>query len=244
MLHFRSILRILAPALAACAAFPACGHAGAGTPPAGEYLSQESRGVLTLSRSAHRAARFSIHDTGANGHVCKLAGVIRDGRASLDIGEPGRSCVVTFARTAEGIDVGAVDPGACLSFCGMRAHFEHPYFLPRPGCTRKEVGAARARFKGLYAAKSYARAAAVLAPLLTRCSKTLGEAEWVRNDLAVTQVRLGRLADCRKTLAPLAEDAARTDEELRRSLPPFDFQVYLPAVQATRHNLKLCAQGG
>lgn len=244
MPQVRSILPLLAPALAAGLLFPASGHARAGTPPAGEYLSEGGRGVLAISRPVHRAARFSIHDTGANGHVCHLAGRIRDGRAILDIGEPDRSCVVTFARTAQGIDVAAVDLDACYRFCGIRAHFDHPYFLPRPGCTRQAVGAARARFKRFYAAKSYARAAAVLEPLLARCAKTLSEGEWVRNDLAVTQFHLGRPAACRETLAPLAEDAARTDEELRRLFPPFDFQVYLPAVQATRHNLTLCAQGG
>ena len=58
--------------------------------------------------------------------------------------------------------------------------------------------------------------------------------------LALTQYHLGRLADCRKTLAPLAEDAARSDDDLQRDLFPNDFAETLPIVRATRHNLKLC----
>jgi hypothetical protein len=127
----------------------------------------------------------------------------------------------------------------------MRAHFEGEYLIPRPGCTGKERSATRAEFKQLYDAKFYAKAAAVLEPLLVRCSKTLDqEGDWIRNDLALTQYHLGRLSDCRKTLEPLKKDAARTDEELRSSLLPTDFEEYLPIAQATRHNLKLCARKG
>src|SRR3954468_21666922 len=69
------------------------------------------------------------------------------------------------------------------------------------------------------------------------------DAGWIRNDLAVTQYHLGRLSECQATLAPLAEDAAKTADELRRVFPPFDFGVYWPILQATRHNLRLCAGG-
>jgi hypothetical protein len=243
--------------LATFAALPARVLAGTSTLTPGEYITEGGWGVLTISRSENRTTHFSLEAMGPNGHVCGLAGDVQGIRAILevdrpDLGQPSRTCVVTFRPNAGGIEVSDsgrdapdVDLDACRAFCGMRAHFEGEYLVPRPGCTGAERSATRARFHQLYAAKSYARAAAVLAPLLARCSKTLGqEADWIENDLAITQYHLGRFAGCRKTLAPLAKDAARTDEELRGSLLPTDFTVYFPIVQATRHNLELCARKG
>lgn len=243
MLNFRHILQTLVVAIAVFGALPRCVRAETDVLAPGEYITRNGWGVLRISNSEHRATHFSIEATGANAHTCSLEGDVQSGRAILDIDEPNRSCVVTFRPNADGIDVSGVDLDACRYFCGMRASFAGEYLRPGPGCTGKELSATRARFKQLYASKSYAKAVAVLAPLLSRCSKTLGqESDWIRNDLAITQYHLGRLSDCRKTLEPLAKDAARTEEELRSSLPPADFDAYLPIARATRHNLKLCAR--
>jgi len=212
--------------------------------------------VLKVTRSEDRRAHFSLEATGANAHSCTLEGDILEGRATLGVdppepGGPRRDCVVLFQPTAQGVEVASdegyedFDGDPCRAFCGMRASFAGEYLTPAPGCTGAERAATRERFQRLYDAKSYAEAEAVLEPLLERCGKTLGEEKgWIANDLALTQYHLGRLADCSKTLAPLAGDAARSDEDLRGSLPLFDFEAYLPLIRATRHNLELCARAG
>jgi hypothetical protein len=237
--------------LTALAALPLCARAGTDALTPREYITAGGWGVLMISRSETRTTHFSLEAAGANGHTCSLEGDVQSGKAILpaydtDADPPGQPCVVTFRPTAEGINVSDNDPKndanleACRFYCGMRAHFEGEYLIPNPGCTTAESSATHARFDQLYASKSYAEAAAVLEPLLARCSKTLDqEGSWIANDLAITQYHLGRLADCRKTLEPLAKDLARTDES---SLPPLDLELYLSLAKATRHNLRLCAR--
>jgi hypothetical protein len=43
-----------------------------------------------------------------------------------------------------------------------------------------------------------------------------------------------------KTLAPLQEDAAMSDDEIRDNYPPSDADAWLPIVKAARFNLGLC----
>ena len=83
---------------------------------------------------------------------------------------------------------------------------------------------------------------ATLAPLLSQCQRTLDwlSEPWLRNDLALAQLRAGDAAACRATLAPLAADAARSDEAIRNDYPPSDADAYLSVLKATRTNLKLC----
>lgn len=219
------------------------------SPAPGEYITAGGWGVLTITRSKDLPAHFSLDAVGANEHTCGLEGDILGDRATIAVDDaPPRSCVVLFQTNAEGIEVSSAgqDEGfddPCRAFCGMRASFAGEYLTPSPGCTGAERAETRASFQRRYDAKSYAQAEALLQPLLDRCGRTLGEeGGWIANDLALTQYHLGRPADCRQTLAPLAEEASRTDEDLRASLPPFDFERYFPLVQATRHNLKLCAR--
>ena len=229
--------------LAAFLSFPVCVRAETDTLRPGEYITESGWGVLTVSTSGGRTS-FSIEAVGANGHTCSLDGEIKNLKARLDTDEENKLCEVTFRPTADGIDVSSVDMEPCRYFCGMRAGFEGEYLRPNPGCGTKERRATREQFKKLYDAKSYAGAAALLEPFLSRCEKTLDwlESGRVHNDLAITQYHLGRLADCRKTLEPLMEDASKTDGELQENLPPSDYESYLPIVKAARHNAKLCAQ--
>jgi len=245
ILRGRLTLPAAAVTLAVFLALPVCVRAGTDTLRPGEYITENGWGVLTISTSEDRTTHFSIEAIGANAHICSLEGEVRNLQAILDIGEPSKSCVVTFLPKAEGIDVSSIDSEPCRSFCGMRAGFEGQYLLPNPGCSDKERSVTREQFKQLYDAKSYVKASAVLEPLLRGCSRTLSSLEsgWIRNDLAITQYHLGRLKDCRRMLEPLTEDAAKTEEELRSSLPPADFDSYLPLAEATRHNSKLCAGG-
>lgn len=212
----------------------------------GEYITAGGWGTLTLSQERDGGMAFVIETVGANAHTCDLEGAVRDHVAVLDVGDAGRSCTVRFARTAGGIAVAALDADACRYFCGVRAVFEGEYLIPNPGCTHSERRATREGFKALYARKSYEKALQALAPLLGHCAGSLDwiESGWIRNDVAITQYRLGRLADCRRTLQPLAERAAGFDgERVDAPLLPADHDSFLPIAQATRHNLKLCGQG-
>ena len=100
----------------------------------------------------------------------------------------------------------------------------------------------RTAFKSLYDARSFAEAAAKLRPLLTTCAPVLPwlDAGWIRNDLALTEFKLGDRSACLVTLARLAADAALSDDGLHEKYPPADFDDYFPIVKAARANLALC----
>lgn len=221
----------LAATLLACA-----GQAGAqtATPAAGEYIYEGGAGTLTVKAGG----RFTLNTVGANAHTCELEGTIVHGKSKLE----DSACTVTFTLAPGQVTVGTNGADGCRESCGARAHFEGVFYKPAPGCTTAGVAASRRAFKRQYDAKDYAGAQATLAPVLTGCDKVLHwiTRDWIRNDLALAQLRAGDRAGCLKTLQPLAEDAARTDEAVRQDFPPADGDAYLPVVRAARTNLKLC----
>jgi len=81
-----------------------------------------------------------------------------------------------------------------------------------------------------------------LKPIIDGCAKTLdwfGDG-WIRNDLAITEYKLGNAAACQQILKPLADEAAMTDEDLRDNYPPANADSHFHLIKATRANLKLC----
>ena len=204
------------------------------TPPAGDYIYEGGAGSLRIKPNGH----FDISTIGANAHLCSLDGTIVRGKSKID----DTGCVVNFTLKGSSVEVSSNGSDDCRQSCGARASFEGTYLKPSPACTDKAVAASRKTFKRQYDAKDFAAAHATLAPVLGECSKTL---DWittgrVRNDLAITQFRLGDRAGCLKTLEPLAEDAARTDQGVKDAYPPADAEDILPVVRASRTNLKLC----
>lgn len=230
-MKFRRI-RPLAPLLLLLAT----GLAGAqtATPPAGDYIFQYGSGALHVKPNGH----FDIATIGANAHTCALDGTIVRGKAKID----DTACVVNFAVDADKVKVTTNGSDQCRESCGARASFEGTYTRPTPGCTDKAVANSRKTFKRQYDAKDYAAARTTLAPVLSDCEKTLDwiTTGWIRNDLALTQFKLSDRAACLKSLQPLAEDAALTDDGIKDNYPPADAEIYLPVVRATRTNLKLC----
>ena len=204
------------------------------TPPVGEYLYEGGAGTLTVKHGGH----FSISTVGSNAHVCDFGGTIVQGKAKLN----GGACVVTFTAAPGQFVVATNGSDACRENCGMRAWFEGNYIQPAPACTTAGVAASRKAFKRQYDAKDYAAAQATLAPVLTGCDRTLFwiTRDWLRNDLALAQLRAGDRAACLKTLQPLLEDAGKTDETIKGDYPPADGDMYLPVIRATRTNVKLC----
>ena len=222
-------------------------HVGAAWPGAitpGEYLTEGGWGNLTITANKAGGLAFEINAIGANGHTCGLSGEIHGDKATLEEGEEGKPCIVTFTPSAQSIEVSDND-NACRYYCGARAGFTGTYLKPRPMCRPKDVEKSRTEFKKLYDKKAYAQARARLEPVLKECAPLLhwSELGWLRNDLAITQYKLRDYAGCRKTLEPLVEDARRTDEELRENYPPTDAETVIPFARATRTNLGLCATG-
>jgi len=204
------------------------------TPPAGDYIYEGGGGSLQVKPNGH----FNITTVGSNAHMCTLDGTIARGKAKID----DTGCVVSFTLKGGNVEVTTNGSDDCRQSCGMRASFEGTFIKPTPACADKAVAATRKTFKRQYDAKDYTAALATLAPVLGDCGKTL---DWIstgriRNDLALTQFKLGDRAGCLKTLEPLAEDAARTDQGVRDNYPPADADDILPVVRATRTNLKLC----
>lgn len=207
------------------------------TPAEGEYvISDGAWGTLQVQPRG----KFSIQTTGANAHVCELDGVIVDSKSKI-----GKSaCQVSFKPEGQDVRVSTNGADACRDLCGMRAWFEGLYRKPEPLCLRKSIQASKKTFKKNYVAKDYAAALAVISPIATQCKPFLHwvESAWVLNDLALTQFKLGDRAACLKTLQDLAPDAAKSDKDIVESYPPSDSDAYLPAVQATRTNLRLCTK--
>jgi hypothetical protein len=238
MLNMRKCLR-LAGLFLACA-LPA--HAQIAP---GDYVTEGGWGNLSLKPGAGGLA-FQINAIGANLHVCEIAGVVRAGVARVETDEKGKACVVRFTPKFGGIEVSPQEGEPCLYFCGMRATFEGVYFKPAPGCAAAEVTKGRAVFKRQFDQKAYAEARATLEQLLDRCAKTLfgNDADWMRNDLAITLYRLKDNAGCLRLLQPLAELGAMSEAKVREEYPPSDADMMVPIARATRTNLRLCKGGG
>jgi hypothetical protein len=210
----------------------------------GDYVTERGWGTLKINRDKSGALKFALEAMGGNAHSCGLDGEIRNGRATLEAMDKDKPCVVTFAVKADGIAIDSVDAQICRYFCGMRASFEGLYLKVAPGCAPSALRATRKEFKALYDRKDYAAARAKLEPAFNDCAKAIDwlDTGWIRNDIALVQLRTGDAAACLRTLEPLAKDAAKSDAQIRDEMvAPTDIENWLPVVKAARTNLKLCA---
>ena len=209
----------------------------------GDYITEGGAGKLSIQPGDKGALKFDIEVFAPSRHVCGLAGEIRNGRARVETPDPRKPCLVTFTPKGEGIDVTVNDARVCSEFCGARAHFVDLYLRAPPSCVAHAVKKARDEFRRAYDRKDYAKAQALLDPVLRDCRRALEPVTegWIRNDLALTQYRRGNAAECRRTLAPLATDAAKTDDAIQEDRLPNDAAPYIAVVKAARTNLKLCA---
>jgi hypothetical protein len=226
---------VFALALAASAAYAQ----KAGLEP-GEYL-DGSGGYLLIKPAKDGVLPFEIRTISPARHSCEVDGrIAKNGQALLKPGADLPNCTVHFERKGDGIEVSL--KSVCPGYCGARASFDGMYLKPAQGCDRAGLRKTRAEFKRFYDRKAYSEARAALEPMLKRCEKTLDEDEdgWIRNDLAITYLRLGDPAECRNVLQPLAANAAKTEAQLREDLIPNDPDRTLRIARATRTNLKLC----
>lgn len=211
-------------------------------PAPGDYQAEGGAGRLTVTRQGPASLRFRLRAEGPNGHSCALDGEILAGVASLAPDGAREICRVFFGREGDAVAVSTNGADACRYYCGARASFEGAYRLSIAGCAEPARRAARRSFKALYDAGDHAKALATLQPLLDRCAATMPwlEAGWIRNDVALTQLKLGAPRDCLRTLEPLRADAARSEAEIRAAYPPSDADRYLSILRATRSNAGRC----
>ena len=209
--------------------------AGDATPEAGTYIREAGSGQLVVRADGS----FQLLSVGGNAHTCELSGRMQAGVARMV--EAG--CEVHFSPAAGQVTVSASDEQACRYYCGARAWFGGDYRRPPAQCRYQAMRHARVHFKRLYDAGDYREALSTLAPVLEHCGAFLSAVNegWMRNDLALAQLRAGDIQACRQTLAPLAESAAQTDEALNAANAPLDAEALLPMLRATRTNLKLCS---
>ncbi len=217
----------------------------------GEYIPDGRRGILIISKSKNQPLHFKIQAI-ASDNFCELEGDIQNHQSVIDKNNNESGCVLEFSAKGKKIEVSTEKTfEECSEPCGAHTAFQGLYSKLPTGCTSKEFSAKYKQFNHLYAIKAYDKAEAILKPLLKRCAKTL---DWlaigrISNDLAVTQYHLGQYKNCQQTLAPIrasmypnGETLPDTEEKLRETLLPKDFDVYLPIAKATWHNWKLCTQ--
>ena len=231
---------IVALALLGAALLPA-GAADRSALAPGEYITGQGWGTLKISADGSGRQRFEILTVNV-GHYCELSGTIERGRGLVAADGDLPACSITLSDNGEGIDVAMTTPNECKRYCGANGSFDVDYLKVAPECASAGLRRSRDAFKRSYDGKRYAEALATLAPVLSRCGRTLSwEDEGdIRNDLAITQYHNGRYRECLATLQPYAEEAALDDTELADSWPPVLLDRRLSIVRPARTNLRLC----
>lgn len=203
----------------------------------------ENPGTGSLELGPVRAGRrhIEMHTSGANGHMCELEGTLKGGELVTDDASEPR-CKVTLTLLGGTVRLEANEQ-CTMMFCGMRARLDGDYESPPAGCSRREITKRRNELLTLHRKKKFAAAAEGLEQLLSSCERFLGfgQVDWVRNDLAIAQARAGRLADCRDTLQPLIDLSKMSDRAIRENNLPMEGEVLMQIAQATRVNLRICA---
>ncbi len=208
-------------------------------PDPGRYITRGAWAGLDLDAKGH----FTLESiSGRAMQQCHLEGRIVGHRATLDEG-----CVVAFDRTPDGLRVRDASPkqGACLAFCGANASFEAEYFKPQPACSDTALGRERARATADFQARRFEAAEARLKRVLTACGRFVtGDREYgLLNDLALTQHRAGRSADCLATLRPVMPDLVEDPEAALASINRQENEQeyrYLCTQVQIRFNWRLC----
>lgn len=212
-----------------------------------EYVAEGSNNVMRVTPGNGGKLNFSVEifdwtDT----RMCSAEGEIVGNKAVLRRKDMAEDCIVTFLPDKNYMEVRTSE--ACSkSYCKEESGFDG-FYERFPGCTIAERAATRKQFRALYDKKDYAAAMAKLDPVLVSCRKALSQVEqgWIRNDLALVQLKLGLADRCLATLKPLAGDADKSDEELAANFANCQgckkdmLAKRMPMIRATRTNLRLC----
>uniref|UniRef100_UPI0040569182 hypothetical protein n=1 Tax=Candidatus Electronema sp. TaxID=2698783 RepID=UPI0040569182 len=206
----------------------------------GTYIYEGGFGELIIKLEVNGKLTFSI-GTIFRGMVfmpiCVLSGKLEGSKSIISISDEmehikDMNCIVYFSSTSDGVNV---DSSNCDYFCGTNASFDGLYLKPATGCKANEISRSRKKFKQLYDRKAFDKAYAVLSPVLKNCERVLEreDAGWIRNDIAITEYKMGHYSDCIKTLSPLLKE----DQELL-----YKTGSYEPILNVTRFNMGLCGR--
>lgn len=212
-------------------------HAAEIVPP-GDYTTERAWGSMEVGPvDGHGKQKFRIESIGGNGHLCGLEGDIIGRKATSDA-----DCRIEF-RVRPGEVAVDVLPGSeqqCREHCGMRAWFDGSYYPKIPFCQMET--AVRDDFLRLYQAGNFLKARDTLRDLLKRCGKFLtryADAE-VRNDLAITEFRLGNSAACLRTLEPLKAIFVDDPDKTGAAFALVDESWADEMLKTTRFNWRRC----
>jgi hypothetical protein len=211
--------------------------------PAGQFATEGGWGRLTVHEGLEGRMRFDLLAVGANAHTCALDGDIDGNLARLEPAD-GETCILSIDTIDDGLRVAVRDGAeACRWYCGARAEFVGDYFLLPDTCADDVVEGTRRQFKARYDCRDYAVAVAELDAVATQCGRFLGEITrgWIASDIAIALKHQGDLAGCRERLAPYAELAALSAEDIESAYPPAEAPDYARLARAVRTNLMLCA---
>ncbi|MFZ2754739.1 MAG: hypothetical protein WAZ48_15015, partial [Lysobacteraceae bacterium] len=125
-------MRLRLPAAFVMLAIATATQAAGPAPKLGDYIAEGGWGTLHIASAGRDGFPFTIESVGANFHLCSLDGRIVDAKAALEAGGDEAGCVVSFAPTADGIEVSSTE--TCREYCGARARFDGPYLRPAAGC--------------------------------------------------------------------------------------------------------------
>lgn len=208
----------------------------------GTYVRARGTGSLRVGPAGGERV-FSIETIGGNCHLCAIDGRLSGNVGVAALGEPNdrEVCRVRFSTTAtDTVNVQPMTEVTCRSWCGMRASFEGIYRKPTGVCTRAAQRAARARFLNAYRLKHFPEAIQTLEPVLNSCREFIDwiELDRMRNDLALAYLHTANPQQCLQILEPTVA-AGYVDEE-SLTLPPCDFDNYLPTARATWRNQRIC----
>lgn len=230
-------LRCLALALSlALSSFGAAAEAGLAP---GDYVMVDGGwGTLKIKDGGHA---FSIETVGANLHVCNVDGTIKGGVGRPE--EADADCRISFKAKDRDIELMGEGDG-CRNYCGMRAYFDGKYRLPPASCVAKALQQRRNGFLADYKARRYETAYLQVDSLYRECKEFYNwvDIDSLRNDVALTQLRVGHPADCLKTLQETRAWESPNEKHLEEEsgLPPSDFDMYLSVAKATWTNRRLC----
>jgi hypothetical protein len=204
----------------------------------GKYITEGNWGTLIVSTSTpDTPMEFTIDAWGANGHPCSVEGDIQN-----NLSVTADKCTIQFQTHPDRISV-IVNPefeSACRNYCGTRAWFPGDYFPVDPFCEKTQN--VREEFLHNYQSAKFQKARQLLVELLGKCERFTDwytQAE-IRNDLAITQFRLGSKADCLKAIEPIKnifiDDPANTGV----TFTPLDAEWGEKMMKITRFNWKKC----
>jgi hypothetical protein len=217
----------------------------------GNYVTEGgwSRLLIDSSNDAnHAVTHFSIRSDNPVGG-CEIEGELT-GNAGVSSTSGGEVCSIQFSLTKNGVNVKAKTLEVCKKFCGSNADFEGEYLKISKACVFSEVEKSRRKFKYLYDVKDYQKALSILQPVLSVCANVLDEFELgqIRNDVAITQYKMGLHKDCLVTLAPYMGDAKRKNSDITMDWADAtpstagSAKKYLQIIKAARSNIRLCSR--